>query len=164
MSERITWFRFSPSEWMTKTMMMSPQEKGVYITIICAIAVTGFMPDDAQICARACGVSVRAWKKIRADLMEGGHLSVSDGRLVSSALDSWVARTPREPIPVSVRRAVFERDGQCCVYCSSTDGPFHIDHVIPVSLGGGNNLENLVVSCRDCNLAKGARTAEEWMQ
>lgn len=32
----------------------------------------------------------------------------------------------------------------------------HIDHIIPVSKGGTNDLINLVTSCSDCNLGKGA--------
>jgi 5-methylcytosine-specific restriction endonuclease McrA len=35
--------------------------------------------------------------------------------------------------------------------------PPHIDHIIPVSRGGKNNLENLVLSCQSCNSKKGAK-------
>lgn len=40
--------------------------------------------------------------------------------------------------------------GQSCYYC----GEFAtcIDHVIPVAAGGGNNIDNLVLSCSWCNL------------
>lgn len=30
-----------------------------------------------------------------------------------------------------------------------------VDHVIPRSMGGNNDLENLVVSCKKCNTTKG---------
>lgn len=30
-----------------------------------------------------------------------------------------------------------------------------IDHVIPTSKGGGNEIENLVPSCADCNVRRG---------
>jgi len=166
MSEvKLTWLRFNPSEWMTATMMMSAKERGAYITLVAAIAVTGGrMPDRPQICAGACGLSVQAWKKMRLMFVANGHLEVVDGYLICPLLDIWLNRAPRGPIPVATRRAVFERDGQCCVYCGSSEGPFHLDHVIPVSLGGGASEDNLVVACRSCNLSKGARTAEEWMK
>lgn len=43
--------------------------------------------------------------------------------------------------------------GQSCYYC----GEFAtcIDHIIPISYGGGNNIDNLVLSCSLCNLIAG---------
>jgi len=35
--------------------------------------------------------------------------------------------------------------------------PFQIDHIIPISQGGQNTEDNLVLSCRHCNLSKGAK-------
>jgi hypothetical protein len=31
-----------------------------------------------------------------------------------------------------------------------------VDHVVPVAEGGGNEIENLVTSCFECNSGKGA--------
>lgn len=69
-------------------------------------------------------------------------------------------------IPSKLRKAVMLRDGERCVYCGNCSGPFHIDHIIPVAKGGTDVLSNLCVSCRACNLSKGARTPEEmgWVQ
>lgn len=103
MSDRSPWFKFNASAWMTHTMMMGAQERGVYITMIAVIAVNGFMPDDARVCARACGVSVRSWKKIRSDLVDGGYLAVANGRLVSPLLDSWSPKPPKAPLHPSLR-------------------------------------------------------------
>lgn len=57
---------------------------------------------------------------------------------------------------------VYERDGAICRYCGNTNGPFHIDHMIPLSRGGLNTLENLTVACKTCNLRKHTLTAEEF--
>jgi 5-methylcytosine-specific restriction endonuclease McrA len=35
--------------------------------------------------------------------------------------------------------------------------PFQIDHIIPISQGGQNTEDNLLLSCRHCNLSKGAK-------
>lgn len=68
----------------------------------------------------------------------------------------------RKGLPKSVRDQVFERDGQVCTYCGCTEGPFHIDHIQPVSEGGTDDLENLCVACAPCNLSKGALSLEDW--
>lgn len=49
-----------------------------------------------------------------------------------------------------------------CTYCGDSDADT-IDHVVPLSRGGGNELENLVLACRSCNTAKGTRIyPDEW--
>lgn len=66
------------------------------------------------------------------------------------------------PLPAAVRRAVFDRDGERCGYCGSNRGPFEVDHIQPVSLGGDDALHNLTVACRRCNRAKGDRALPVW--
>lgn len=60
-----------------------------------------------------------------------------------------------------LRAAVFERDGYACTYCGDT-ADLACDHILPVSRGGGNEMENLTTACRTCNSSKGAKTPEEW--
>lgn len=68
----------------------------------------------------------------------------------------------REPIADAVRKMVFARHGEVCAYCATTDGPFEIDHIVPIALGGGNDLKNLTVACAPCNRSKGAQTLKKW--
>lgn len=62
----------------------------------------------------------------------------------------------RKNIPKTVRFEVFKRDSFTCQYCGTQapDAILEIDHIVPVSKGGGNDLMNLVTSCRDCNRGK----------
>lgn len=63
----------------------------------------------------------------------------------------------RKSIPGKIRLNVMERDNYKCQMCGRTvdDGvKLHIDHIIPVSKGGSNNMNNLQVLCHECNLAK----------
>lgn len=57
----------------------------------------------------------------------------------------------RKTIDDELRWAILKRDHYTCRYCGSTDGPFHIDHVYPVSKGGETSYDNLVTSCPYCN-------------
>ncbi len=51
------------------------------------------------------------------------------------------------------------RDRYCCQYCGATADS--IDHILPVSRGGGWDWNNLVAACGRCNAKKGARTPAE---
>ena len=52
--------------------------------------------------------------------------------------------------------AAYARDGRQCRYCGATCN-LSIDHIVPRSRGGSDELENLAVACRVCNSRKGAR-------
>lgn len=63
----------------------------------------------------------------------------------------------RKNISLRTRFRIFARDGFACKYCGrkgSGESPLHIDHIVPVALGGGNEDENLVTACEDCNFGK----------
>ena len=63
----------------------------------------------------------------------------------------------RERIPNELRQAVFERDNYTCQYCGNAGGDLEIEHIIPISEGGNNDMRNLATACRACNRAKGRR-------
>ena len=63
------------------------------------------------------------------------------------------------------RQKVISRDGRVCYYCRELVAPddIEVDHMLPVSRGGSDALDNLVVACRSCNQEKGTLTAEEFL-
>lgn len=67
--------------------------------------------------------------------------------------------TGRKPLSAKARFEVFKRDQFTCQYCGSHPPGviLHVDHIIAVAGGGGNDPDNLVTSCDRCNLGKGAR-------
>lgn len=54
------------------------------------------------------------------------------------------------------RFEVLRRDDFSCVYCGvrPSKSDLHVDHIMPVSLGGSDDPSNLATSCRDCNNGK----------
>lgn len=63
--------------------------------------------------------------------------------------------------PVWVQRAVFLRDKGCCAVCLTdltgllkTDFNDAIDHIVPLNLGGSNDITNFQLICQKCNLEK----------
>ncbi|MGX8904241.1 HNH endonuclease [Streptomyces netropsis] len=64
-------------------------------------------------------------------------------------------------LPRPAREAALEANGGCCTYCSSgvAEG---IDHVIPTSEGGRDDVTNIVPACRSCNSSKRDRTVRQW--
>lgn len=72
-------------------------------------------------------------------------------------MESDVTGVPeRISISKRVRFEVFKRDSFTCQYCGA-EAPtviLHVDHLNPVSLGGDNEITNLVTACESCNLGK----------
>lgn len=64
----------------------------------------------------------------------------------------------RQPLGKRQRFLVLRRDNFACQYCgrSAPNVTLHVDHKIPVALGGTNDFTNLVTACADCNLGKSA--------
>ncbi len=72
----------------------------------------------------------------------------------------WEHRaTDREAISGSVRYQVLLRAGRRCECCgvSVDDRPIDVDHIIPRSLGGMNDVANYQALCWLCNTNKGNR-------
>jgi 5-methylcytosine-specific restriction endonuclease McrA len=53
-------------------------------------------------------------------------------------------------IPTATRRAVYRREGYACALCERPD-VIHIHHVRPRSLGGTNDMDNLIALCPVCH-------------
>ncbi|WP_306334612.1 HNH endonuclease [Streptomyces sp. KL118A] len=66
-------------------------------------------------------------------------------------------------LPSAVRQAVLNAYGEGCTYCSWEEADA-IDHVIPVSEGGRDDVSNIVPACRSCNSSKRDRTILRWQR
>lgn len=64
---------------------------------------------------------------------------------------------PRQPIRPRDRFNILQRDNFTCQYCGAKapDVELQLDHIVPHSKGGTNDVANLRASCVTCNIGKG---------
>jgi len=48
---------------------------------------------------------------------------------------------------------------KCCI-----KHKYHVDHIMPLKLGGGNGIDNIQLLCPLCNLRKGSKHPDQFMQ
>ena len=58
---------------------------------------------------------------------------------------------------------MLSRQGHRCAACSTSlaDG-YHVDHIMPLCLGGSNDRANLQALCPSCNSKKGRKHPDRW--
>lgn len=61
-----------------------------------------------------------------------------------------------------LRFEILRRDGHTCRYCGAKapEVPLTVDHVIPQTLGGSDDPNNLVTACQPCNSGKSSVPAD----
>lgn len=71
-------------------------------------------------------------------------------------------KVPNKPVRFS-RLNVYLRDQNTCQYCRKKfpRSELTLDHVLPLSRGGGTSWENIVCCCVVCNVQKGGKTPQE---
>ena len=76
------------------------------------------------------------------------------------------SRTTRGSIPKHMRDEVYRRDDRVCVYCGAEcrAEELTIDHLIPMALGGLDEMTNWASCCRACNQRKAAQPLEEFLE
>jgi 5-methylcytosine-specific restriction endonuclease McrA len=91
------------------------------------------------------------------------HTSIRRARQANVPLDKGI--TPRR---------VRLRDGDLCYYCQVEmdftpaknrvfkDDHASLEHILPLSKGGGHTWDNVVLACRKCNLSKNNKTQKEF--
>lgn len=71
--------------------------------------------------------------------------------------------TVNSATPKQIRELIKKSNSKCYwCGCNTKKNGQHIDHYIPLSKSGGNEIGNLVVSCAFCNISKGAKSPYEF--
>lgn len=113
---------------------------------------------------RAKGLCSKHWRRLaRAEGREKSEWT--DDRRAAWKMRETLKRATVEAVPI-VPREVFERDGWMCGICSEPvdagrrypdPQSASLDHVVPLSRGGGHILSNVQCAHLFCNLSKGNR-------
>lgn len=64
----------------------------------------------------------------------------------------------------NIRNYLLEKHGRKCFYCDKEVSNFEVEHMLPKAKGGSNRIDNLALSCHNCNQKKGTLTAEEFIR
>jgi hypothetical protein len=85
---------------------------------------------------------------------EAYRLAMEKGRM------RWPLKDPRlkvkRRITPKTRMAVFERDSFRCLLCGrdAKETVIEVDHIIPLTQGGSDEMDNLRTLCHECNVGK----------
>ena len=56
------------------------------------------------------------------------------------------------------------KQGNKCIYCKSKMIKYHVDHIVPIKLGGDNSKYNIQILCPTCNMRKNAKHPVKFAQ
>ncbi len=80
---------------------------------------------------------------------------------------SWECRinNPTRCYKNKFSKLLIEKYGNTCSYCGCdlSKVKAHVDHIIPRSLGGTDEIENLALSCYICNFAKSIHSVKDFI-
>ncbi|CAN5301371.1 hypothetical protein BH23VER1_BH23VER1_31220 [soil metagenome] len=107
---------------------------------------------------RQCRTCMRAHVKAYSDVNK------SDVRRRSRLRQERVAASGGDGYSDSEVREIRRRLSDRCAYCDEAlQGGGHLDHMTPVARGGKDETINITLCCESCNLAKHAKTVEEYL-
>lgn len=71
--------------------------------------------------------------------------------------DNWWRR-------IKIKNELMKENGRKCGYCFKSVKNLTIDHIQPLSKGGRDIKENMMLSCAECNEIKADMTIDEWVK
>ncbi|NQZ75812.1 MAG: HNH endonuclease [Ekhidna sp.] len=120
--------------------------------------------NDIKILKRIIYCSKKQWLDAQRDLDRFFDIQDDYIRILDTSIIVISRQGSRPATPQSIKNQISLRDGEMCVYCGDTEGPFEIDHLWPVVKGGDSSASNLVCACQSCNRSKKDMSLREWME
>lgn len=124
-----------------------------------------------------CKQLSKKWYYSNPDKVYAYHVKkyAADPEKYKLAASRWAKNNPEKVAAVRHKRRsqgghfhsdhiiqlMIDQDGKCR-YCHSDLTKYHIDHILPLALGGTSDPENIQLLCPKCNLKKGAKHPDEF--
>lgn len=135
------------------------------------------LPLPYELLAAYAGMNRRSVMRITKDLRQAGILSSEPGKRNVPVWTIHVNAIPKSTLSISdilkkdravskvIRRLLIDRDGEhCSVPFCNTGGNIVVDHIVPRSRGGTDDLSNLHLLCSNHNSQKGVSSWDEFIQ
>lgn len=110
--------------------------------------------------------NILTWLKRLTHLVPISHLAQElvrfDMQQMQNAEISGIEYQQGELQGYEMREYLLEKWGRTCAYCGASNVPLEVEHIVPKSRGGSNQVSNLTLACRPCNQQKGSQTALEF--
>lgn len=110
---------------------------------------------------------VRQWQNANREKVRAAHRDYSKRNLQKCLVHTHRRRARKLNAPgthtaADVQSLYAAQEGRCA-YCGVEVGQnYDVDHIVPLSRGGGNGPDNLAIACPSCNRSKGSKLLEEW--
>jgi hypothetical protein len=109
---------------------------------------------DTEIFKHRESLGGKIWNLLRLLSGTGTQQDVTEFEHVPD--DLYLARKRFDALRNVFFQTLAERDGKTCKVCGCTRD-LTVDHIVPLSRGGENSLENMQILCRKHNSSKGAK-------
>ena len=158
--ERMGYPTQKPLKLLERIIKASSNEGDMILDPFCGCATTCVAAE--KLGRQWCGIDI--WegaheiigKRLHNDfaLWEGGKIhKLSKPPIRTDTDPEHKQKRKREYIADDTKEMVWKRDDGRCRNCGATRN-LQYDHIIPHSEGGSNEITNLQILCRDCNLKK----------
>lgn len=161
MNPNYTTIHFKYKLWVAGTMGYGGKEAGV-----CILALMFTVPYERSFPVSRLALTVGSTTTYlkRSELLLKYFDFDDEKNLLIPNNEAYFLFTPEKRTPISkyTRQIVWDNAHGLCTYCDEEltidigDSQFHVDHIIPFSKGGSDDINNLTASCRKCNLQKGS--------